>query len=390
MADFKVEKHYSRIDIVFLAVCALIMFLPVSHITDAKKSDKENRNLAVWRPFIKKDGTINYNFGRDYDKWFSDRFNLRNLLISINSTQDLLLNNKLVYANHFMNKSTGEMYQLFEAKRTTIPEKQIQEAILGLKTLKDFCDENKITPYIILLPRKMDVYKQEALPFTSHNQEIEDKKLVERLVAETGMNILFMYDVINEHKYEQRVYYKSDPHFTDYATMLYYNSWLNEVKKDYSSFGRLTLDDFNVDLENRLVKLSSFSSGANGAIYKALNLPDKKADKILKDKFPLYEYKNMKSVDISTYYKDDFEVITYDTRKDKWENLFITGTSNSPTFSKIAPFGFNKTTFVKMFSGRPDTYSLMKYKDIIKNSGSNILVGVYTITNVADFVGFAK
>ena len=56
LADFKTEKKYSRIDIVFLAVCTVIMFLPMIHISDAKKSDAENRNLAVWKPLINKKG----------------------------------------------------------------------------------------------------------------------------------------------------------------------------------------------------------------------------------------------------------------------------------------------------------------------------------------------
>ena len=60
LAEFKLEKNYSRIDIVFLAVCALLMYLPMSHISNSKKSDVENRNLAVWKPLITQKGEINY------------------------------------------------------------------------------------------------------------------------------------------------------------------------------------------------------------------------------------------------------------------------------------------------------------------------------------------
>ena len=46
LAKFKIEKNYSRIDIVMLGVFFALLFVPMSKISDAEKSVQENRMLA--------------------------------------------------------------------------------------------------------------------------------------------------------------------------------------------------------------------------------------------------------------------------------------------------------------------------------------------------------
>lgn len=46
LAKFKIEKNYSRIDIVFLSVFFALLFAPMLKISDAEKSIQENRMLA--------------------------------------------------------------------------------------------------------------------------------------------------------------------------------------------------------------------------------------------------------------------------------------------------------------------------------------------------------
>jgi len=81
----KKEKHHSRIDIAFLIICAVLMYLPISHISNAEISTKENRKFATWQPLITKNGKLNYNFGKDFDNWFNDRFFLRLQIVKMYS-----------------------------------------------------------------------------------------------------------------------------------------------------------------------------------------------------------------------------------------------------------------------------------------------------------------
>ncbi len=55
LSKFKIEKQHSRIDIVMLAVFFALLFVPMSHISDAEKSEQENRMLAK-KPQLTIDG----------------------------------------------------------------------------------------------------------------------------------------------------------------------------------------------------------------------------------------------------------------------------------------------------------------------------------------------
>ena len=66
----------------------------MSHINQDEISINENRYLTKWRPLINKEGKINFNFCKNYNSWFNDRFNLRQFLTDVHTTITLLLTGK--------------------------------------------------------------------------------------------------------------------------------------------------------------------------------------------------------------------------------------------------------------------------------------------------------
>ena len=52
LMKLKWVQNKSRIDIVFLTVFFILLFLPMLHISDAEKSEQENRMLAKYTPLI--------------------------------------------------------------------------------------------------------------------------------------------------------------------------------------------------------------------------------------------------------------------------------------------------------------------------------------------------
>lgn len=77
-AKFKIIEKKSRIDIVFVLVFIGLLFVPMSHISNAEKSFQENRTLTKFPSFIR-----NNNFGKQFESWFSDRFAGREAVISV-------------------------------------------------------------------------------------------------------------------------------------------------------------------------------------------------------------------------------------------------------------------------------------------------------------------
>lgn len=96
IADFSSIKHKSRIDIIFLTIFFIMLLIPFSHINKEDKSLSENRMLAKWKPLINQEGKLNYNFGKDFESWFNDRFNTREFLVSVKSIIPHKTTNKVI------------------------------------------------------------------------------------------------------------------------------------------------------------------------------------------------------------------------------------------------------------------------------------------------------
>lgn len=108
LARFKIVENNSRIDIVF-AVCVIaFMFVPVLHINRDEISVQENRTLAKYVPLIDDDsGAINYNFGKDFESWFNDRFFGRKQFIKTSKKIDMYINNEIKNFDAWRAKKTG-------------------------------------------------------------------------------------------------------------------------------------------------------------------------------------------------------------------------------------------------------------------------------------------
>lgn len=83
LMKLKWVQNKSRIDIVFLTVFFILLFLPMLHISDAEKSEQENRMLAKYTPLIDYWGGCNLKYGKNFDAWFSDRFWGRDELVKV-------------------------------------------------------------------------------------------------------------------------------------------------------------------------------------------------------------------------------------------------------------------------------------------------------------------
>ncbi|MBP5216179.1 MAG: hypothetical protein J6039_06490, partial [Alphaproteobacteria bacterium] len=96
VAKFKLLENNSRIDIVFVIVFAVLLFIPMSRISTAEKSMQENRMLAKYKPLLTTKG-LNLQYGTDFEKWFNDRFFGRKEMLQLYSAVKLYTNN--IYEN---------------------------------------------------------------------------------------------------------------------------------------------------------------------------------------------------------------------------------------------------------------------------------------------------
>lgn len=82
LSDLAAKEGRSRTDIVFVALFFTLLFVPMLYIDDKESSEEESRRLATV-PDLLADGSINQNFGRQFDRWFGDHFLGRKAFIGL-------------------------------------------------------------------------------------------------------------------------------------------------------------------------------------------------------------------------------------------------------------------------------------------------------------------
>ncbi|MBR4127618.1 MAG: hypothetical protein IKR09_08595, partial [Alphaproteobacteria bacterium] len=144
-----------KIDTLFmLAFCFLLVF-PASHISTDLFSGWENRKFSKYDPLFN-NIIFNKKYSKNFEKWFEDRFNGRNMFININ----IFLNR----INRFIKNSS----LVFDQKTHWIwsrelifsgtDEERRKSVLEALKKLNEFLRDHNIKFYFMIVPSKTDVY----------------------------------------------------------------------------------------------------------------------------------------------------------------------------------------------------------------------------------------
>lgn len=289
LAEFKIDKHYSRIDIVFLAICALLMYVPMSHISNAKKSDVENRNLAVWKPLITQKGEINYNFGKDYDKWFNDRFNLRDLLVSLYKDVQYSI------ATDYVNLGRWHAYKsnkFIFGNGWYVVYTEAQKALItsNLQRFEEFCTTNGKKLYVIISPIRESIYRDfDKIRISNDYIEVGTTDLVDYIKANSNIKVVYPQDVLlqNRKTDSEILFYKTDHHLTDTGAYLLYKEILSTLKKDFPLLKTTPLSDYN-RTDRNLVRWKADRLFDEGWEYLRSKMKDKT---FLETQYTYYDYK---------------------------------------------------------------------------------------------------
>lgn len=260
LADFKVLSDYSRLDILFLLVCAILMFLPMTHISDAKKSEAENRNLAVWKPFINKKGELNYNFGRDYDNCFNDRFNFREQLITFDTLLHFYLSGRYYETDTFIfdKKLKFGFSKLFNSQSLYLRTNLFTESDLKLITdnvnlLNEYCTKNNITLYLMFSSDKESIYPEfYSTAYIPKKNETRLEQVINVLSNDNSVNIIYPKDRLIEEKSksDSLLFLRGDTHhspdgYCSRAAYIEYLALVEGIASDYEKVTPISEKDFS-------------------------------------------------------------------------------------------------------------------------------------------------
>lgn len=268
VANFSTLKHKSRIEIIFLTSFFVMIFLPMSWVNKEEISQKENRALAKWKPLVNQDLKFNYNFGKDVDNYFSDRFLMRNLLIKLYYTQFIinknLRTNKVIKGkDNWLFHGVPSALNMYK-KENLFSQENIELVAKTLQQYDNYCRKNNKKFYFYIAPSKSMVYSEFYSELIKQNKESKSlaEQLVEYLNKNTSVKVIYPKKALIENKDKSLLYWKTDTHWNEYGAYIGYQELMDKINKE-DNLKELKINKFvetiekQGDLDKHLPKIIS-------------------------------------------------------------------------------------------------------------------------------------
>lgn len=377
VANFKTLENKSRIDIFFLFIFFVWLFIPMSHIYKCDYSVLENRDRAEFKNLIN-NNKINYNFGNNFNNWFNDRFCLRDDLVKL----------QLQTSNVLLKKSQKGYIDgdwLYWDPNTPITCND--ENSESLVKLNDFCNKNGIKLYVLIVPNKNDIYfSKKSNRLTPKINNYVQKELLQK-EGINNLKIVYPYNEFLKEKDNKLLYFKTEHHWTDDGVFLGYNELMKVVKKDFPSVKIQTEKDYDY-FYNNLVRGDFNRKFEIGTTCSILGFSKKTSKKLHKTNYKYYRHKNFNKLNVKT------EDINLHKRKEYYYpngtdlRVILLGTSMSENLSEFIPFSFKhvkriRNNAVKNIKTKEEFKIMKYYKNEILDYKPDILILCITANNVS-------
>ncbi len=378
LADFKTIKDKSRIDVIFLTIFFILLFVPMLKIDNVSTfSKQEGRSLAKYKPLIKKGHKINYNYGKDFDNWFNDRFFLRNIITGIYSDfKYKLAYNYYENTKGFINKKNHWISDIYDPEAEDIYKKEKAFTIYNINKLKEFCNKHNIKFYIIIVPRKEEIYTKELYPIVKNIKKYkETKKLIHYIKKQTNVEVIYPYDELKQLQKTGYSYFKTDHHWTDEGAYLGYLKLMEKVKKDFPDIKIAKENDFHY-IYKRKVKVLPHAGFHNGRTYSIMKLQDKSVFDTKYKYFISNDFDYNKRDEISKG-KEHYEICVFNNNTDA-PNAVLFGDSFTLNLLPIMPASFKNTT--NIYSWVPEekyihsAFKISRFEEYILKNNPQVLV----------------
>ena len=378
IADFKSVKNQSRIEIVFLTVFFVLLILPALKINDEIYSKAENRKLAEYKPFITKN-EINYNFGQDFNNWFSDRFFGRTSIIHLyNKLRFLLIGYIYNQGEYYYNKKTQWAFST-GWHSTGCLNKNFPVYEKNIKKLEDFCQKNGIKLYIVLAPVKGEVYPEAIYPFklTFNNGEQFEKYINTSFGRQIAT---YPLKEMQDAAQKEYAFPQGDPHWSEYGAYSAYKVLMHNIKKDFPDIKILNDDDFNIE-KKKLTRTDYPGTYFNkGHEYNTMRISIKHNNTL----YPSYESK----------FSDKLQIVTHDSRAsaDSFfpygnpEKAYIIGTSFSENLYLFLRYTFKEVKKRRINNSfEPPEFKMSRWEKEILEFKPDIMIIVIQSNGIKAF-----
>lgn len=382
VSKFKIMEHNSRIDIVFVVAFVVLLFVPMSHISTVTRSVQENRMLAKYPSLL--DKTLNLNYGKQFEKWFNDRFRGRDFLQNIYF--DIKMKVNAIYQNSraiLLKKSNWMYNQRILAKLPKKPD----EIVKSLKEFNEFLRRENINFYILIVPSKHSVYYELLQKDYGYNTETQKEldQWIENLKQSGDLKVVYPYKELRQARSKDFVFFKQTHHWTDWGAYIGYKALMKTLTVDYPDLHIGRLNEYE-RLTSKLIREDSNRKFGCGQTTRLLKIGKEYALKyLLKDDYVYYDHKNVitpKIIDVpyikSKYYKNK--------NQKNAPRAMVIGTSQNENLMQFLPYSFSELKFyrinnTKKVSKEEEFKILKRFRSAIKDYKPDILILSVTVKN---------
>lgn len=363
VAEFNTIKGKSRVEIIFLTIFFIFLLIPMIHMNQDFRSDQENRTLATWKPLIAEDNTINFEFGKNFNEWFNDRFNLRQHLIYIHYLIKYSFNQYLYINNLVFIKDNN--WVLGATPGTSKRDAFTPYVLSYLDEVSKFCKQNNIKLYIVDIPSREHLYIDKYKYIRKSNLDLIPSNINSRL------NIIYPYKEFLEASNTDYVYFKTDHHWTDYGAYIVCNLLLKNIKVDFPQVRLLNKNDYLITKSKNVKseELREYNEGVEVRYFAPFLR--QYADEILDTNYDYYTNKdesNLKTVVFDEPYKHGKE-FHYKNGTDL--KVVLLGNSMNENLNDFLPYQFKSVIYYRL--NRPRDISEQEMWDVLKHYKQEII-----------------
>ena len=365
-------------DMLLLIAFFLLLFIPMIGISDAVKSVREKRELAV-KPKLKDIFKEKSDYGRRYENWFNDHFCGRVPLMKAHDVLRNKLSSVIRTEKALYFKENGWHFLLPLVHDLDCSPSFVQSIVQNLVQLNQFCQQHRIKLYVLEVPRKASVYKEIIKKGYGIDKQrfIKASQTEEALRKEAGkhhVSWIYPYKVLCDASEQDLVFFKESTHWTDWGAFVGYSELMKKIHKDFPDTPIVSLDDYR-KTSNRLIRDEWCRNYSLWFPQRFFNLSINQQDLTLTN---YYDHKNGDKMIIHVgQFKKDF---SYPLGKRK---IMLLGTSNSENFMQFLPYTASQTRYIRLNRDQvrtADVFKILKLykKDILAFKPDILILSIHT------------
>lgn len=338
LSYFKLEGHYSRIDIVFLSLFFIAIFIPMFNISEEETSKTENRVLAT-RPSLKAIYDKSQNYGQQFEQWFNDHFYSREKIIRFHDYIQRSITKRgndkvLIGKDNWLFYTLENSINNFK-NTSTFSDKELENIAQYLSDINNWAKQHGKEFYYLICPDKNKIYGEYIIGITQEKPDSQNRtnQLINYLRQHTDVKVIYLYDALHQAKKESDnlLYWKNDTHWNSYGAYIGYLEFIKQINQGRKHPFTIVKHSSYIESTYPSGDLNKLFPGAaidNETIYRSPKIEDKSTcDRSLGDtrnthctnpygKKIAYIYRDSFSGNLGPYLNNTFKEVTYIWRYD--------------------------------------------------------------------------